>query len=121
MPMHADGAQAVVLQRALLNISHLRLWSSLVAPVQADVQANMWAGKPRDVSGLAALYTFTADTMYKEPGGKVRARSNGVLLMPGTLLCHHFNSICLAVTPAFAFSPCCQQAFYFVSCLAYQG
>ncbi len=43
--------------------------------MQADVKANMWAGTPRDVSGLAALYTFTADTTYTEPGGKVRASS----------------------------------------------
>ena len=41
--------------------------------MQADVKANMWVGTPRDVSGLAALYTFASDTVYTEPGGKVRA------------------------------------------------
>ena len=33
----------------------------------------MWADAPADGAGLAALYTFKADAMYTEPGGKVRA------------------------------------------------
>ena len=61
--------------------------------MQADVQANMWAGTPRDVSGLAALYTFTADTMYTEPGGKVRASSDALWSCSKSLLCHVPRSV----------------------------